>query len=743
MQRQENQEPRTVLGNLEDSIDDDDDEETLQLQLQEIQARLKLKKLQKEKAKAKWNVGLDAETTITHGRNDLLARANSAADRSRPRRDASKIQERGIERSKPEASIHVPVSPIRRVQSTDTPRSPGRVLLGIDKGLKGADVSLRRAPSLRKASEGNVDMKRAGGYLQRTSSQASSYGSISVKQSQSSTEGTKLRTFSERMADIRSQETDRMEKDALLKRVRSKAFNINEREMEEYKVAAATLPEVAMPAPHFSRDQVIDACSEPSSGLLQRSKSTSNLPSTRISDSRTTSTTSAIGSTLRPSSRLQKQPPSEKSLQEPSEFESFSSLHLSKRIIPHTILTRTLAGKKTYNVPDLLKVVVSPFYRLPDIEEDIVVLAIIASKSEPKQHKAKIGNEERGKYMVMTLTDLKWELDLFLFNSGFDRFWKLTPGTVIAILNPNVMPPMQTHSGRFSLALNSSDDTVLEIGSARDLGFCKSVKKDGKTCDSWVDKRHTEYCEFHVNELLKKTTAGRMEVNTMDFGKRGGTGNFGGRRYNSKDMTGYEKPKKNAPRYDVGTHSKLFIGASIRSSADLLDDTDVDPDAFHRGMNKEERMRRQLAAAEKEREIARKLSSIGGGLGADYLRMKNQPDPALSKTVDKPPDPPDAAALGLLGSKAKEVNLSPIKRKRGGMSSQSSSTSLGWGGDLTKELGRMEEGERLQPVRKKTRFVTAKGIREAGRESFGGDVALSAPANNVDDDDEDDLDIIR
>ena len=54
----------------------------------------------------------------------------------------------------------------------------------------------------------------------------------------------------------------------------------------------------------------------------------------------------------------------------------------------------------------------------------------------------------------------------------------------------------------------------------------------------------------------------------------------------------------------------------------------------------------------------------------------------------------------------------------------------------------MKNGESFQPVRKKTRFVTEKGIREAGRESLGGEVAKIA-ATHLDDDDDDDLDIVK
>jgi minichromosome maintenance protein 10 len=228
---------------------------------------------------------------------------------------------------------------------------------------------------------------------------------------------------------------------------------------------------------------------------------------------------------------------------------------------------------------------------------------------------------------------------------------------------------------------------------------------------------------------------------------------YGARKFNSTVVHEWKDPSKKEPsRYDRETHSRIYIGPSVkgsmpfegpgRSTADLLDDEDDDPDAFHRGINKKERMRRQLATAEKEREVAQTLGKIGGGLGADYLRLRDQPAPESSSTIDELPGPPDATALGLLGGQAKEVHLSPIKRKRAGTSTPTNSSAVGWGAHLTKELGRMKDGERLQPVKKKTRFITAKGIREAGRESFGGDVQPPG-ANANEDEGEDDLDIIR
>jgi len=721
--------------------DSDEDEETLQLQLQEIQARLKLKKLQKKSKQSS-----DTENEVRAG-SAPLSRANSvAASRAQSRLDGLREQRLEKERSKSQASVEVPGSPVRRVQPSQDQTSPKRVLLGIDKGLTGRDISLKRAPSLRKRDDVEIPERRMGPFLQRPTSQSGARaGSVA-----SSHDGDRPKTFSERMAAVRSQETDRQQRESRIKKSRSTAFDIDQKQIESFKERAEEFSDAPRQAPEFSRADILNSVNKPSG--ISRSRTTPNLRSamkdtSNISNGSTDRTDSRASVDNPPRKKADPKsnvPPSEVTEADASQFEPYSTAHLSKRIIPHQVLTRTLTGKKTFLVPDLLRTVKGPDFSGPDIEEDVVVFAIIAKKTQPMNHNQNAKNEKRGKYMIMGLTDLKWELDLFLFDSAFDKFWKLTPGTIIAILNPGFMPPPKgrADTGKFSLVLNSDADTILEIGSARDLGFCKSVKKDGKTCDSWVDKRHTEFCDFHVNQTLAKTHSKRMEVNTMNFGK-GDWG--GGKKHNSRDMTGYherakEEELKKKTRYDRESHSQIYIGK--KSTVNMLDDVDFDPDAFHRGSTKEERMTRRILAQEKERELANKLKSMGSGIGAEYARAKTQPSnsshahaPSSSEVA-----PPDAAALGLLSGKAANVALSPIKRKRA--NTASSSVAMGWGNDLSKELGRMKNGESLQPVKKKTRFVTEKGIREAGRESLGGEVAKEMLVSFSDDDD-DELDIVR
>jgi minichromosome maintenance protein 10 len=722
--------------------DEEDDEETLQLQLQEIQARLKLKRLQK---KAKQNSDTEPESNRA---DSLQFNRTSSAAASRAQSRLAGLREERLERSKSQMSVHVPVSPVRRARPAEPQRSPGRVLLGIDKGLKGTDISLKRAPSLRRKDTVDSQNTLAGPFLQRPMSQAGTYDSGVRDSSRSLYREDRPKTFSERMSAVRSQETDRQERELRIKRNRSMAFDIDHKQMQNFKETAVEFTPAPRETPSFSRDEVVGSYNRPASNIA-RSKTVPNLQSATRNTSSSIDTTIAASarSDSRASSNIPpkdaaraKVPPSEVPESEASQFEPYSSTHLSKRIIPHQVLARTLTGKKTFLIPDLLRTVKGPDFSGPDVEEDLVVLGIIASKSEPKAHQNNNSkNQKKGKFMIMTLTDLKWEVDLFLFDTAFEKFWKLTPGTIIAILNPSFMPPPQgkADTGKFSLTLNSDADTVLEIGSARDLGFCKSVRRDGKTCDSWIDKRHTEFCDFHVNQTLKKTHAVRMEVNTMTFGK----GGYGARKINSIDMKGHFERGRKAKqeentRYDKESHSQIYIGK--RSTVNMLDDVDFDPDTFHRGSTKEERMTKRLLTQEKERELRKKLSEMGGGLGADYMGkgMSSQPDPSSSISVAE--SPPDPAALGLLSGKAKDVALSPVKRKRA--NTASSTAAIGWGGNLTKELNRMKNGENLQPVKKKTRFVTDKGIREAGRESFGGEAA-KVVANDLDDDD--DLDIVK
>ncbi|QIW95112.1 hypothetical protein AMS68_000630 [Peltaster fructicola] len=451
---------------------------------------------------------------------------------------------------------------------------------------------------------------------------------------------------------------------------------------------------------------------------------------------------------------------------DPAYYDAFSELHLSSRNMSHTDVAKSLSGCEIYDIPRLLKEVRSPEYDPPDCENDYVVFGILAEKTSPFEQKEttrifdrnKQGDDTRmakNKFMVLRLCDLKWEIDCYLFGTGFEQYWKLTEGTLLAILNPAIMPPKTNqHNGRFSLKIASSEDRVMEIGIARDLGYCVSIKKDGKKCSAWVDKRKSEYCEFHVNLMVGRARTGRMEVNTMWRG-------------HEPDVKPKQKPRSNVSHHPEYGQLWSVGGISGRSAAKLLDDDDTD--ALH-NLTKDEASRKRIAAQQRERDLAKQLGATGGGVAGDYLRARH----GITSTAEATPGEamfvkPTAAELGLLSRKADDQRLSPAKDRRRhfgiGAVSSAGTEAMGWGGarkyDLLQpkqsRLGSPERGQtkidhgtrsalpssiraRSSSPKKKARFMLDRGVREPGRES-GGNELLRAQHND-DDNDDDDLDIV-
>ncbi|KAH0395211.1 hypothetical protein KCU89_g10564, partial [Aureobasidium melanogenum] len=585
-------------------------------------------------------------------------------------------------------------------------------------------------------------------------------------------------SFSDRIAANRLSAEQQQAKYERIERARSQGFGL----------AAQATPratrETAQSRPQLSRTQsdrtTRQLPTESSTSSFSRSIPTSSASqspflSQRVSQ-QSSSSTEVRGRSFRPTVGFSHDdtPTSSEPATDGSSFESFSSLHLAKRKLPHTTLACALDGKEIYTIPRLLKEIKAPIYEPPDCETDFVVLAVIASKSTPfdtrPKHKqtSSVEDDDSGstKFMVMTLTDLKWEVDLFLFDTAFEAFWKMTPGTVIAILNPSIMPPKTNqHSGKFSLKLASSEDSVMEIGSARDLGFCTALKKDGQECHSWVNTRKTKFCDFHIELAVNKTRASRMEVNTMY------------RPNNKYKKNSHVLPKghlerRNDPmKRDSESNERYFMIPGSRTTASLLDQDDY---------GKADALRRRLKDKEKDRLLAEKLGQMGNGIGAEYLRTTTGAPEATRNTnmdntnEDAPLYKPSAAELGLINKNASQVRLSPAKDRRklfsvlpgGTKTTAADPEAMGWGGYAKRGLGDTSRKRDLSPEKgqtrlhthtrpssiassmasagagtnygekspKKARFQLAKGIREPGRDSLDARAVL--------DDSSDDLEII-
>jgi minichromosome maintenance protein 10 len=717
--------------------DEDEDEETVHLRLQEIKAKLKLKKLQKARQAA----------------------ANVQEDGPKPGTGA---HVRRVEIARPQSQVEVPMSPMRNRRVVEEPKSPARVLLGIDKGLRAQDVSLKRASSLhsRTGSGGLASLARARANSTRA-------------------EAPKEKSFSERIAESRGKVKEQEQKKERIESSRSQGFGLKNIEGLRDGASSRASSSLSCRTRTPSQDTV------PTIRTLDKSRlvlDLRNTPSSRPISSLSTRTegfrgpsaasqasSTALRNATSTSTKYNEIVDRDDS-SDAASFESFSGLHLKSRGMQHNTLTRTLEGKTIFTIPQLLKDVKGPFFDPPDIEGDYVILGIIASKSSPltpknARREQQAGNDntdanQSGKFMVIRITDLKWELDLFLFDTGFSQFWKLPIGTLIAVLNPDIMKPRNTDTGKFSLKLGSSDDTVLEIGVARDLDFCHATKKDGKGCEQWIDGRKTEFCDFHIELQIERSKRGRMEVNTMTgFGKgpSGGGGKhgmFGG----GGRGRGGDEIRREGKFHDRLLHETVYIAPGAGGAARLMDH---DVQSWERGSRAEKHQKR-LAEKEKERELAKRLGDTGSGAGGDYMQLKGSGAQNLPARGDFRAYETDAQKekrraamddpLGLNGKKAQDVSLAPVKRKRMiSLKTESFSAPVGWGGaskpgvpgpprSPTKQSSFFNRTKVPSPMKKKARLLLPnKGIREPGRESLGMDVGLLAA---MDDDDDDDLEFI-
>lgn len=283
---------------------------------------------------------------------------------------------------------------------------------------------------------------------------------------------------------------------------------------------------------------------------------------------------------------------------------------------------------------------------------------------------------------------------------------------------------------------------------------CHAKRKDGKDCGSWIDGRKTEFCEFHVQLQVEKSKKGRMEINTMaGFGNGPGAGKhgmFGGRKGGFKG----DELKREGRYHDRGLHETVYIASGPGGAARMLDNDE--DQGFERGASREERFRKQLAAKEKERELAKRLGTMGdGSTGGDYMKIRSGEAGELSSqasSIAASSKPGASDFSSLLDRTAADVSLAPVKRKRiASGKSTASSEPVGWGfryGRIPspkKEVApsfssALRSTREVSPAKKKARLLLPeKGIREPGRESIGGlDVGLIAAM----DDDDDDLEVI-
>lgn len=184
-------------------------------------------------------------------------------------------------------------------------------------------------------------------------------------------------------------------------------------------------------------------------------------------------------------------------------------IRITKPLISSAALLERMQGREAINMLRVKRHVENE-----DLSKDWVIAGVIVRKSAAK--KSQKGNQ----FLIWTLSDLKDDMktiSMFLFCKAYNDLWKTPQGTVVAVLNPNVLDRSQNSADQACLSVENPD-RVMILGQSKDLGVCKSRKKNGEPCTAFVNLTQCEHCIYHVKQEYQKYSR-RQELQSSTMGK--------------------------------------------------------------------------------------------------------------------------------------------------------------------------------------------------------------------------------
>lgn len=179
-------------------------------------------------------------------------------------------------------------------------------------------------------------------------------------------------------------------------------------------------------------------------------------------------------------------------------------------LISSTMLQERMTGRKPVSVSDL-----RTYLAHNDVTQDWAFAGVIVSKGTVMTSK------KGAQFQIWKISDLKTDLkmiSLFLFKDACKKLWKTAPGMVVAVLNPSTFDGKQRDAlDDVTLCVDTAQKFMI-LGQSKDLGVCKSRKKNGDQCTAVVNKHTCEYCVYHVQQEYGKMS-GRSELQSSSAGR--------------------------------------------------------------------------------------------------------------------------------------------------------------------------------------------------------------------------------
>lgn len=134
-----------------------------------------------------------------------------------------------------------------------------------------------------------------------------------------------------------------------------------------------------------------------------------------------------------------------------------------------------------------------------NIHNDWVIAGVLINKSATKT------SQKGSSYCIWKISDLSDDLktvSIFLFSNAYKQLWKTITGSAIGILNPNILEN-KDNIDQATLSIDNPQKLMI-FGRSKDMGKCKSIKKNGDPCTAIVNTSRCEYCVYHVKQEYKK-----------------------------------------------------------------------------------------------------------------------------------------------------------------------------------------------------------------------------------------------
>ncbi|XP_044767174.1 protein MCM10 homolog [Coccinella septempunctata] len=190
-------------------------------------------------------------------------------------------------------------------------------------------------------------------------------------------------------------------------------------------------------------------------------------------------------------------------------FDTMFGIRVINPIISSKSLEEKMVGRKVVPIQHI-----STHLKSLSKNDDWVIAGVICNKGCTKT------SAKGNSFMIWTISDLVGDIKtvaLFLFGSAYEQFWKTQAGSVVGVLNPSILDKRDGARDEATLSIDNPQKLLI-LGQSKDLGMCKSTKKNGDKCTAIVNKSDCEYCVYHVKKEYQKCSR-RSELQANFSGK--------------------------------------------------------------------------------------------------------------------------------------------------------------------------------------------------------------------------------